>query len=236
MTPLSKGPAFIVYDKDPDRPVRVEIAALTSRARSPGLIRARTKDSTRYDWYVSDGRAVDYPREGRRMVMVCDLAEYQEKIRAENGRRADLAQRADVLGQKVAALQKILYQAARVAQTGDEAAFRVEIEGLRKAVDKTLGEIKVETWPKVENAGSSFECPVKRFEIPVKVSDKCPGCGAIVVRNLDGDVSYPRLNDVNEISFEHYPDEDDDEAKPCGAHWTVTVRLTLAATLEPFNG
>ncbi len=29
MTPLSKGPAFIVYDKDPDRPVQVEIAAQT---------------------------------------------------------------------------------------------------------------------------------------------------------------------------------------------------------------
>ncbi len=138
MTPLSKGPAFIVHDKDPDRPVRVEIAALTSRARSPGLIRARTKDSTRYDWYVSDGRAVDYPREGRRMVMACDLAEYQAKIRAENGKRADQAQRADVLGQKVAALQKILYQAARVAQTGDEAAFRVEIEGLYSAVGMVL--------------------------------------------------------------------------------------------------
>ena len=138
MTPLSKGTAFIVYDKDPDRPTEVQIAALTSRARSPGLARARTKDATRYDWYVSDGQAVDYPREGRRMVMACDLAEYQAKIRTENARRADLTQRADALGTKVSALQKLLYRAARVAQTGDEAAFKTEIEGLHNAVGKIL--------------------------------------------------------------------------------------------------
>ena len=136
MTPLSKGTAFIVYDKDPDRPTEVQIAALTNPLS--GLAKARTKDATRYDWYVSDGQAVDYPREGRRMVMACDLAEYQAKIRTENAKRADLAQRADVMGTKVSSLQKFLRVAERVAQTGDEAAFKTEIEGLHNAVGKIL--------------------------------------------------------------------------------------------------
>lgn len=236
MTPLSKGTAFIVYDNDPDRPTEVQIAALTSRARSPGLTRARTKDATRYDWYVSDGKPVDFPREGRRMVMACDLVEYQAKVKAENARQADLAQRADAMGAKVSALQKLLRQAERVAQTAHEIAFKIEIEAVHSAVGKILSEIKSETLPRVENEGSSFECPVKRFKIPVKITDKCPKCGAIVFKNLADDMSHPILNDVSEIAFEHYPDEDNDEAAPCGARWTVPLRLTLTATLEPGHG
>ena len=74
------------------------------------------------------------------MVMACDLAEYQAKIRAENAKRADLAQRADALGAKVSSLQKFLRVAERVAQTGDEAAFKTEIEGLHTAVCKILSD------------------------------------------------------------------------------------------------
>ena len=36
-------------------------------------------------------------------------------------------------------------------------------------------------------------------------------------KNLADDMSHPILNDVSEIAFEHYPDEDNDEVAPCGA-------------------
>ena len=104
------------------------------------------------------------------MVMACDLVEYQAKVKAENARQADPAQRADAMG--LLAPAKLC---ARPSKRGpDRARDRVQDrDEAAPAVGKILSEIKSETLPGVENEGSSSECPVKRFKIPVKITDKC---------------------------------------------------------------
>ena len=87
-------------------------------------------------------------------------------------------------------------------------------------------------YPRIAAKDAPVECSIKRFCVPIKIFDKCPKCGVAVSRDLGiHGLSYPTLNAVNDISFEHYPDEEDDDAAPCGAHWIVSIRLTLTAAL-----
>lgn len=90
----------------------------------------------------------------------------------------------------------------------------------------------VKNYPCIKAKNAPIECSIKRFCAPIKIFDKCPKCGVIVSRDLSiRSLSYPTLNAVTDVSFEHYPDEEDDDAAPCGASWVVSVRLTLTATL-----
>jgi hypothetical protein len=102
------------------------------------------------------------------------------------------------------------------------------IAGLESAKRKNQEEI----YPRITNKGTPFECQVKAFNAPILISDKCPKCGEIVHKDLNGYLNYPNINDWNLIVFEHNPDEKDDKAAPCGAHWTVHMRLTLTASLD----
>lgn len=73
---------------------------------------------------------------------------------------------------------------------------------------------------KIDHRKVKTDLAIKRFYVPIKVSDRCPDCSTTVKMDLlnEEQLSYPTVNGLNDLYF---------YCNNCDEEWTKEVKLTI---------